>query len=43
MYYWTISEKMGGTATVKADTFGEACAKAHMNPMRTQCIKVANA
>lgn len=43
MYYWTISEKMGGTATVKATTFEGACAKAHMNPMRTTVIKVANA
>jgi hypothetical protein len=43
MYYWTISERMGGTATVKALTFGEACAKAHMDPMKTTVIKVANA
>jgi hypothetical protein len=43
MYFWTIDVRMGGTYTVKADTFGEACRKIGVDICRARVTKVVNA
>jgi hypothetical protein len=43
MYFWTIDVRMGGTYTVKADTFGEACRKVGVDFSRARVVRVENA
>ena len=43
MYFYTISVKMGGVYTVRANSFAEACSAVGVDYMRATVIKVANA
>lgn len=43
MYFYTISIKMGGTFTARANSFGEACRNYGVDPMKCQLIKIDNA